>query len=82
MHPLYVSYVWNFYETIVSINDSSISFLRTKKMKQKNDFLLRFGYITTVFVNIVQGENQQELADDNTSKLHQGRLAKYVQVYG
>lgn len=29
--PLYVSYVWNFYETIVSINDSSISFLRTKK---------------------------------------------------
>lgn len=51
-------------------------------MKQKNDFLLRFGYITTVFGNIVQGENQQELADDNTSELHQGRLAKYVQVYG
>lgn len=51
-------------------------------MKQKKGFLLRFGYITTVFGNIVQGENQQELADDNTSKLHQGRLAKYVQVYG
>lgn len=51
-------------------------------MKQKNDFLLRVDNVTTVFGNIVQGENQPELADDNTSKLHQGGLVKYVQVYG
>lgn len=51
-------------------------------MKQKNDFLLTVGYVMTVFRNIAQGENQQELADDNTSKLHQGGLVEYVQVYG
>lgn len=31
MYFLYVSYVWNFYEIIVSINDSFILFLRIKK---------------------------------------------------
>lgn len=31
MYFLYVSYVWNFYEIIDSINDSFILFLRIKK---------------------------------------------------
>lgn len=81
-HPVYVRYIWNVYETVVSINERSSSSFINNKMKQKNDFLLTVGYVTTVFRNIAQGENQQELADDNTSKLHQGGLVEYVQVYG
>lgn len=81
-HPVYVSYIWNVYETVVSINERSSSSFINNKMKQKNDFLLTVGYVTTVFRNIAQGENQQDLADDNTSKLHQGGLVEYVQVYG
>lgn len=47
MQPLYVSYVWNVYEIVVSINDSSSSFLRTKWNRRMTFFWELAIYITS-----------------------------------